>query len=188
MKIFTRFLFLVSLVFLINCSDDDPDEMAMDCSTSDLSLVVESTNSECSNDTGTISVTATGGDGDYQYSLNSGALQSASVFSNVAIGSYEVAVVDGSGCSSTQVAFIRTSVSLVNDIMPLLETQCTFSGCHNGDNGSSRNWLEKGNVLAMAENIKARTQNGSMPRNPGVLTQAEIDLIACWVDDGAEDN
>lgn len=72
--------------------------------------------------------------------------------------------------------------------MPLLLAQCTFSGCHNGDNGSDRNWTEKEDIIAKAQGIKSRTRNGSMPRSPGVLTQAEIDLIACWVDDGAKDN
>lgn len=81
-----------------------------------------------------------------------------------------------------------SEVSLENDIMPLLLAQCTFSGCHNGDNGSSRNWTEKVNVLAKAAGLKARTQNGSMPRSPGALTQNQIDLIACWVDGGAKDN
>lgn len=84
-------------------------------------------------------------------------------------------------CSSTE-------VSLENDIMPLLLAQCTFSGCHNGDLGASRDWTAKSNILEKASGIKARTQSGSMPRSPGVLTQNQIDLIACWVDNGALDN
>ncbi len=79
-------------------------------------------------------------------------------------------------------------VSLQKDIMPLLATQCTFSGCHNGDNGSSRNWTEKEDILAKSAGIKLRTQNRSMPLSPGSLTQAEINLIASWVDNGAKDN
>ena len=79
-------------------------------------------------------------------------------------------------------------VSLQRDIMPLLITQCTFSGCHNGDNGSSRDWTEKDNILAKASGIRTRTQNRSMPLSPGSLTQSEINLIASWVDDGAKDN
>lgn len=81
-----------------------------------------------------------------------------------------------------------TEVSLENDIMPLLLAECTFSGCHNGDNGSSRDWTNKSNILAKATGIKARTQSGSMPLSPGSLNQSEIDLIACWVDNGALDN
>ncbi len=82
----------------------------------------------------------------------------------------------------------NTEVSLATEVMPLLLAECTFSGCHNGDNGSSRDWTNKANVLAKAGAIKARTQNGSMPRSPGALSQNEIDLIACWVDNGALDN
>lgn len=82
----------------------------------------------------------------------------------------------------------QSDVSLANEIMPLLLAQCTFSGCHNGDNGSSRDWTQKENILEKASGIKTRTQNGSMPRSPGSLSQNEIDLIACWVDNGAKDN
>lgn len=82
----------------------------------------------------------------------------------------------------------QTEVSLSGDILPLLEAQCTFSGCHNGDNGASRNWTQKDNVIALSAGIKARTQSGSMPRSPGELTAAEVEMIACWVDQGAKDN
>ena len=82
----------------------------------------------------------------------------------------------------------QTVVSLENDVMPILLAQCTFSGCHNGDLGASRDWTEKSTVIAKAAGIKGRTQTGSMPRSPGVLSQNQIDLIACWVDNGALDN
>jgi len=35
--------------------------------------------------------------------------------------------------------------------------------------------------------MKARTQSRNMPKE-GTLTQAEIDAIGCWVDDGALNN
>ncbi|MEP1033251.1 hypothetical protein [Ekhidna sp.] len=153
-----------------------------------ISIDALTTNSECLNATGTIEVTASDGDGTYTYSLDGGTAQTENSFSSVSAGDHEITVVDGTGCSATTDVYVSSDVSLSSDIMPLLLAQCTFSGCHNGDNGSSRNWTEKEDVLAKAANIKSRTQSGSMPRSPGVLTQAEIDLIACWVDDGAKDN
>lgn len=153
-----------------------------------VTILVESTDSDCAGATGSITVTASGGDGSYQYSVDGGTQQESNIFDNVAPGTYEISVVDGSGCEASQAVQVATGISLSGDIMPLLQAQCTFSGCHNGDNGASRDWTQKSNVIAMANNIKTRTQNGSMPRNPGVLTQDELDIIACWVDDGAKDN
>ena len=71
--------------------------------------------------------------------------------------------------------------------MPLLALKCAISGCHNGDNGASRNWTVKTNVLANASEIKSRTQSGDMPRT-GSLSEEQKALIACWVDDGGLDN
>ena len=157
---------------------------------SDGGLVVSlnSTDSDCLSATGSIEVTASGGDETYTYSLDGGAGQSENTFSSVSSGDHEVTVTDGTGCSATKEIYVSSTVSLSGDIMPLLQAQCTFSGCHNGDNGADRNWTVKDNVRAKAQNIKTRTQNGSMPRSPGVLTDNEIALIACWVDDGAKDN
>ena len=43
------------------------------------------------------------------------------------------------------------------------------------------------NVQGNAGQIKTLTGNRTMPAE-GSLTQAEIDMIACWVDDGAVAN
>lgn len=153
-----------------------------------ITVSLVTTNSDCLNPTGSIEVTASDGDGNFTYSLDGGAAQTDNIFSAVGAGDHEVTVSDGSGCESTTEVYVSSNVSLTGDIMPLLQAQCTFSGCHNGDNGASRNWTEKEDVIAKALGIKSRTQDGSMPRSPGVLSQAEIDLIACWVDDGAKDN
>ncbi len=153
-----------------------------------LAVSLSSTNSDCLDATGTIEVTASGGDESFTYSLDDGADQSENIFNTVSSGSHEVTVTDGTGCSATKEIYVSSDVSLAGDIMPLLQAQCTFPGCHNGDNGADRNWTVKDNVRAKALNIKTRTGNGSMPRSPGVLTPDQVELIACWVDDGAKDN
>ncbi|WP_420318689.1 SprB repeat-containing protein [Ekhidna sp.] len=157
-------------------------------STDGISISVTTTDSDCLDASGSIAIEASGGDGVFTYSLDGGTSQSANTFSNVGSGAHEITVSDDSGCSATTDVYVSSMVSLSGDIMPLLQRECTFSGCHNGDNGANRNWTDKDNVLAMASNIKSRTQSGSMPRSPGTLTQDEIDIIACWVDDGAKDN
>ncbi|WP_424961177.1 SprB repeat-containing protein [Ekhidna sp.] len=153
-----------------------------------IALSIDKTNSECSSNTGSITVTATGGDGSFTYSIDGGADQATNTFESVGTGDHDIVVTDGAGCTATTSVYVSSSISLSSDVMPLLERECTFSGCHNGDNGADRNWTVKSNVRSKASEIKSRTQSGSMPRSPGQLTQAEIDMIACWVDDGALDN
>ncbi|MEQ9467224.1 MAG: SprB repeat-containing protein [Ekhidna sp.] len=157
--------------------------------------VASKTASSCFGDTGTIEISASGGDGTFSYSLDGGSDQENGSFSSVGSGEHSIKVIDGTGCSATISVSISADVSLVGDIMPILQANCLQTssgggGCHNGDNGASRNWTNKNNVLAKASEIKSRTQSGSMPQagSGQSLTDEEIDLIACWVDDGAKDN
>ena len=78
------------------------------------------------------------------------------------------------------------TVSYSDDIVPLLEANCIKSGCHDGLSGPP-NWGVYSNVKEKAAKIKEFTQDGTMPAD-GTLTQQEIDLIACWVDNGALNN
>ena len=98
----------------------------------------------------------------------------------------EIVMDDETNCAvnSTDTA---NGTSWASDVMPIIDNNCAISGCHNGDNSSIPNWTVFSNVQANASNIKTRTGNKTMPRT-GSLTDAEIELIACWVDDGALDN
>ena len=97
------------------------------------------------------------------------------------------------GCSSNDMPGLFCDdqvVSYQNDIKPILEANCIKSGCHNGDNGAERDWSVFENVQTHADQIKELTGNGSMPLDiaPTGLPQRERDLIACWVNSGAQDN
>lgn len=146
----------------------------------------------CTSPNGSITANVTGGSIPYQYKLGTGSFGSASTFSNLKAGSYTITVLDNAGCSITINAIVasKTDVSYVTDIKPILEANCIKSGCHNGDNGTDRNWSIFSNVQAKAAGIKTRTGNKSMPADiaPTGLPQNEIDLIACWVDEGAKNN
>jgi len=157
---------------------------------SGITLNLSSSESDCGNETGTISATATGGDNVYSFSLDGGDSQDSGQFGGVPKGSHSVVVTDGTGCSATQVIVVTTAVSWSADIMPIIDTNCAVSGCHNGDNSSIPNWTNLSTVQANASNIKTRTGNKSMPEAGSglTLTDDEIDLIACWVDDGARNN
>jgi len=143
------------------------------------------TNSDCSTDNGSITVTANGGDGIYTYQLNGGTAQTTSTFNNVGVGSQKVKVTDGSNCSSSLDVVVGSNASLSADIIPIISTNCAISGCHDGK--QSPNLTMKSNIIAFSSQIKKETQSRNMPRD-GSLSNEEIDLIACWVDGGAEDN
>ena len=81
-------------------------------------------------------------------------------------------------------------ISYSTSIVPILETNCNITGCHNGDNSGISNFTVFDNVKSSAAAIKTKTANGSMPKASSglTLTQAEKDLIAKWVDQGALNN
>jgi len=153
-------------------------------------LLVSQTN--CSSPNGSITVSASGGATPYEYKLGDGSFGSLATFSNLKAGNYTVTIKDASNCTITINGTVAsaTTVSYATDIFPILQTSCIKSGCHNGDNGADKNWSVFSNVQSSAQNIKTRTGNKSMPADiaPTGLPQAQIDLIACWVDSGALNN
>ena len=145
---------------------------------------VIASNTSCGSDVGSIEVAASGGVEPYTFSIN-GAEQESNLFSNLGTGSYNVVVTDAAGCETSQSVDILTNASYENSIKTIVETNCSISGCHDGS--ISPDLTTFNNIQSSANRIKARTANGSMPRGR-TLTQTQIDLIACWVDDGALNN
>ena len=84
-------------------------------------------------------------------------------------------------------------VSFEFDIKPILETSCLKAGCHgdvNSDVPSYLDWSVFANVQQYATQIKIQTTNKNMPADiaPEGLPQEQIKLIACWVNQGANNN
>ena len=149
-------------------------------------LVAE--DSGCGTSDGTITVTATGGS-NLTYKLNDGSFDSNNVFMNLEAGTYTVTVKDDSGCEFAEEVTVKSGTPYAT-ISSILSANCAVSGCHNGDNGSTRNWNVDQNVVNSAAAIKSRTGSGSMPPSSSglSLTAEQIAEIACWVDDGASLN
>jgi SprB repeat len=151
-----------------------------------LSVSVVTTVADCNTVNGSILVTASEGLAPYQYQLDGGSPQDSSKFI-VAPGIYNITVSDTNGCQFTLSQQVNSTTSYLNDIQPIIAMSCAIFGCHDGSNTSLPNYNILSELQAKAEEVKSRTQSRNMPRT-GSLTQAEIDLIACWVDDGAMDN
>lgn len=146
---------------------------------------IETEPSGCESAGGQISITATEGTPPYEYKLGSESYTSNHTFSGISAGNYTVTVRDSEACEFFESVEVLTGVSLQNQILPIISNNCAVSGCHNGS--QSPNLSAKSGVLSNASQIKNLTQSGAMPKE-GSLTQEQINLIACWVDDGARDN
>jgi len=141
--------------------------------------------SGCGTSQGSITILASGGDEPYTFSINGNIPQSDNTFSGLDRGSYNVVVTDDSGCDISQSVEISSGISYETTIKPIIETNCAISNCHNGNVSPDLRTFDI--IKSRAERIKARTANRSMPRGR-TLTDAQIDQIACWVDDGAPNN
>ena len=167
----------------IGCS---MEQIAIITNADGLTVTYSSVGSGCGSASGTISIVASNGVEPYQYQLNNEIPQSSPDFS-VGPGSYEVTTTDASGCSFVVTVQLTSTTSYQSDIKPIIMNSCAVTGCHDGSQPARANFNNFSEVQANASLIKSKTQNGSMPKT-GSLTQAQIDLIACWVDDGALDN
>lgn len=121
----------------------------------------------------------------YSYRLGVGEFGETNVFTGLNTGTYGFTVKDSNDCSvflNVTVPRAFSGVSWENDIRPIIVKSCATSGCHNGSSRTDLRVFENAKFHAGA--IKSKTRDRSMPRE-GTLTQQEIDLISCWVDDGA---
>jgi hypothetical protein len=125
----------------------------------------------------------------YEYKIGNGNFTADNFFSGLKSGNHSIEVKDNNNCIITLAITIprgNTGTSWTNDIKPIMEKSCAISGCHNGVSRSS-NFNDYASAKSHASNIKSKTRDRSMPLD-GTLTQNQIDLISCWVDDGALNN
>ncbi|MBK5278017.1 MAG: hypothetical protein JJE09_04040 [Bacteroidia bacterium] len=124
--------FFVTTAFFSSCSYND-FPVPIDCDTSDLTIKIDSKKdvTGCNSIDGSISVSAIGGQGPYDFSLNTGVYQTSGVFPNLGPGSYTMTAKDVYGCTSIkQVDIVSTSSNLNAVATTIPGTDC-FS-----DNGS----------------------------------------------------
>ncbi len=76
-------------------------------------------------------------------------------------------------------------VSWQEDILPIIEQSCAVSGCHNGI--SRVDFRSYNSAKSNAADIRDMTKDRSMPFD-STLPQDQIDLIECWVNNGALNN
>lgn len=140
--------------------------------------------SDCGSATGEITISPSDATGAVSFSINGGASQSSPTFSGLTPGVYQVSVSDEIGCVVSLEEMVLSTVAFA-EIQAIVTSSCAVSGCHAGN--VSPDFRVRENILGRATRIAARTGNSSMPppSSGRTLTQAQIDEIACWVNDGA---
>ncbi|HEY9049279.1 MAG TPA: SprB repeat-containing protein [Ohtaekwangia sp.] len=181
--------FIVTLKDSKGC--ESQTESTLTIQGSDLAATYEATaDSECLSDNGTITINATGSHTPFQYRVGSGSFVSDGTFTGLGEGTYSITVKDAEGCSlaiSATVAHGNTGITWSNDIKTIIDANCAVSGCH-VSGGQSPNFTNFSNVQKNASLIKSRTGSRSMPPDGRTITQDQINLISCWVTDGALQN
>ncbi|HCX21078.1 MAG: hypothetical protein CMB80_20220 [Flammeovirgaceae bacterium] len=146
---------------------------------------VTSNDAGCGSSNGTINATVSGGEEPYSFALNGSGSSSNGSFNGLDAGSYDVTVTDNNGCSTTQTVDILSGISLNDDILSIVNTNCATPSCHGGSQSPNLSGGE--NVIARGDRILARASAGTMPPS-GKLPDATIEKIACWVNDGKPNN
>ena len=151
--------------------------------------IVIQPNTSCLSGNGSVTVNVENTNPPYTYQLGSGSFSANNIFTGLGNGNHFITVKDNSNCTVTLSVSVpkgHTGTSWMNDIKPIMEKYCATSGCHNGTSRST-NFKEYASAKSYANSIKTKTRDRSMPFD-GSLTQNQIDLISCWVDDGALQN
>jgi hypothetical protein len=149
-------------LYEITATDENGCSAAMEVTvlnSNGMNISFTTTDSGCNAAQGTLTADAFDGTEPYQFKLEGGKI--------------------------TQAVRIRSGISFDTSIAPIIENSCAINDCHNGSQFPDFRVFK--NIHDNAAQIKALTGGRSMPQE-GTLTQAEINMIACWVDDGALDN
>lgn len=116
---------------------------------------------------------------------------------------HEILVDNNTGSGGTvpaSVACSPDSVYFVNEILPILASNCTMSGCHDvashkdgvilTDYNNIRRYVSPGNAAgSKLYKVIIKTGSERMPPPPmSALTQVQKDKISRWINQGAQNN
>ncbi len=109
-----------------SCTYDHFNEISSKCAGTTISLAIAVVNATtCVANDGSLTISARGGVKNYNFSVNNGAYQTDSVYTNLKSGSYTVVVKDANGCTATKIA----SVNNAQSSLQISTTTTANSGC-----------------------------------------------------------
>lgn len=81
----------------------------------------------------------------------------------------------------------NNQVSWSKSVKPLFETECAITGCHVANSSQQLRLGTYEQVQASQSDVREQVSDRKMPR-VSPLSEKEIFLITCWIDQGARDN
>lgn len=178
--------------YQVSAQDETGCTISTEITVADQSVTIgataTATTSVCGENTGSISVAASGGTPPYAYQLDSTDFTARAQFNQLAPGEYAVTIRDADGCTAVAHVGVPSGVSFAATIKEMITTNCAVTGCHVGNRVP--NFMAEDDIFSYAAKIKERTGERSMPPPDSgrKLTDEEIAQIACWANDGAPNN
>jgi len=100
-------------LLLDSCVSEKPPE-PVDCEENPVVIQsITTTEATCGLEDGAVTILATGGLGEYEYSIDGTNFQPANTFNNLVAGNYTITVRDMNSCSTTSAAIIESNVGLI---------------------------------------------------------------------------
>ena len=149
--------------------------------------IVTTSSGGCNNNQGSITVTPLGGVAPYKFQLgeNNDNYQAVGKWENLVSARYSVWVEDINKCFFGVYTYVPSGILYKTAIAPIITANCSTSGCHDGS--IAPNLTTHSTVKANASKIKTMINDRSMPPN-STLESTDIELITCWINDGAPNN
>ncbi len=145
---------------------------------------------KCSNNTGRITVTASGSTG-FSYSINAGAFQASNVFNGLTTGTFAITVRNANGCTNTANATVIVAPNGVtfSQVKTIMLASCATPGCHTGANPQSGiNFADDCTIVSRSARIKARAVDNvpSVMPPSGALSASDKQKILDWIAAGSQ--
>jgi SprB repeat len=144
---------------------------------------------KCTNNTGSVTINATGGTG-FTYNFNGGPYQASNIFIGFATGSFTMGVKDANGCIMTSTANVPVAAAgpKFTAVKNLLAANCVM--CHGGANPQSGiNFADDCTIVTKSARIKARAVDNIpsvMPQGGPALSTTDKQKITDWINAGAQ--
>ena len=193
-----KIFYAVSLLIISTAFSRCDKQDITACTPDKITLSVNSVKgpTECYKQDISLVIDAVGGNAPYRYEINTGQTvlsQSSPIYGGLFPGKMKITVYDKFNCTTTldwNTTIAGTSpVSYKDHIAPILATNCTLSGCHDGALGADRDWRTVSAIQNKLNHFQRILSLKKMPPPPAPLLSTEdLNKVLCWVAYGAPDN